>query len=554
MAPATAPTSAWAQPKQDARRAESGYIGSGTGTEELDHCRREANLSEKQTRERASEHFTRGINLYKQGDYRAAIQEWVLSYCHIRHEDTLKNISEAYERLVDYEKAVAYLERYIMENPPEAVSERRTQAAYVEVLRNLEAHVSIATDPKGASVTLTGETGVSAEGMSDADEPLGVRKGTYVMTIEKEGYETVTKTISVKIGKPYSYYFRLPPKKGSLHVIAVPSTATIFINERRVDVGRYFADLPVGTYEVSAEVPGRQPQRQKVEITEGGLEQVTLELKRKPRSGRLDLLLAATVGGAWAGSSVAALLSDRGEIVGGGLPLGLAIGFGGAYLGVPDRISVGTSSYLIGTTIMGGFGGGILASQFACATKEDGSQGECDDEMLIAAALAGGVGGFLTGALTTDIVKLNAGDAALINSGALWGSTAGSLFWVVFNRDQQLAAPLNLAGLTLGVLTGSLLARNAEVRRRHVALIDVSGALGLLVGAAIADVADQGEGISERIPHFALLGMTVGLITGTYLTRNMDEPPSLGSISPSVGAARDAQGDATMTMGVTGRF
>lgn len=530
---------------QDTRRPESGYIGGSTGTEELDDCRVEQDLGERVRIERSSEHYDRGTNLFAQGDYRAAIEEFKLSYCHYPHPSTLKGIAEAYERLVDYEKAVAYLERFIMENPPEKHAERRSKAAYVEVLRNLPAHVSIATEPPGASVTLTGETGASARGVANADEPLEVRKGTYQMTIEKPGFETIEKTIEVKIGKPYSYYYQLQPKRGTLRVVTVPATASIFIDERRVALGTYVDQLPVGTYTITAEADGRVAETRQVEITDGSNANVSIELAKKPRSGRLDLLLFATLGGAWAGSSIAALLSDRGEALGGAVPVGIGVGFGGAYLGVPDRIPVGTSSYIIGATIAGAFEGGLLSSHFYCDDS-----GACDQQLLIASSLAGGVTGLLASALSADLLRLDPGDAALINSGALWGTASGTLFWVVFDRDQRLAAPLALAGLNLGILTGALLARRAQVSRRHVALIDVSGALGLVVGGAIADVADQGEGISERIPHFALLGMTVGLIAGTYLTRNLDEPPSLRVVAPTVSALRDADGKQTMTMGM----
>ena len=540
--------SAPARAQKEVRRAESGYIGRGTGTEELDACRVESNLSEDENRERASEHFERGINLYKQGDYRAAIDEWVLSYCHIPHQDTLKNISESYERLVDYEKAVAYLERYILETPREADSERRTLAAYVEVLRNLPARVSIATEPKGASVTLVGETGVTARGVSSDQEPIGVRTGVYVMTIEKEGYETISETIDVKIGKPYSFYYRLQPKKGTLTVVAVPRSASIFIGDRRVGIGTYVAQLSVGKYQVSAEVPGREPRSVEVEITDGSRETIPLELKPKPRSGRLDLMFAASLAGAWLGTAVATLVTDQEEAFGGVVPAGLVLGLGGAYLGVPEQIPVGTSSYLIGATTIGAFGGLTLASHFVCQIES-----ACNEEATAAASLAGGVAGFLASSLTASRLNMSAGDAALLNSGALWGTAAGSLFWLVFGRDPSAAAPLGLAGLGLGTLTGALLARRTTISRRRVALIDMSGAVGMVVIGSIAEVADQGRNLSEQVPHFALLGLTVGLITGTYLTRNADASPTL-KVSPTVGAARDAEGDSTMTLGFTGAF
>jgi hypothetical protein len=245
--------------------------------------------------------------------------------------------------------------------------------------------------------------------------------------------------------------------------------------------------------------------------------------------------------------------------VAGAGPLGLALGFGGAYLAVPDNIPVGTSSYIIGASVIGAVEGALLGSYLSCdtVTMPDGTlarENPCDSAPVTAASLAGAVGGLALSSLTAGRFRLDAGDAGLINSGALWGGMSGGLFWLIFDNDPRIGEPLIIGGMNLGILTSVLLAQRIELSRAHMALIDVSGFLGLLVGGAAADVADRNQRIDERIPHFALLGMTVGLIAGTYLTRHMDEPSTLKVVSPSMGAARDATGKNTPTMGVSWQF
>lgn len=536
-------------------RSENGYIGRGAGTEEVDTCRRPEGLDEAEAETRAYEHYERGSNLYEQGDYRAAIDEFVLAYCHKPLASVLKDIAQSYERLVDYEKSVAYLERYILESPEDRNEDRRVQSARAQVLRNLPARVRIATEPPGASVTLTSKSGArGAHGFSNADEPLEIRKGTYVLTVSLPGHETVTETIEVKIGQPYSYYFRLEPKKGTLRVAAQPASARVFVGDRWVALGNYVDTLPIGKYTVSVEADDHLPEKREVEITGNDQVEVSVKLDKLPRSGRFDLLVAATVGGALMGSSVASLFSTETRTLGGAVPVGLGLGFGGAYLGVPDDIPVGTSSYVIGATVIGSLEGYLIASYLAPCNEDVTEESIEECKPVIASSLAGSVSGLLFGAFTAGRFELDAGDAALINSGALWGIISGSLFYVAFGEDPTITEPLLFGGLNIGLVTGSILAQRAEVSRGHVALIDVSGFLGLLVGGAVADVADQDEGISERVPHFALVGMTVGLITGTYLTRNMDEPASLRMLSPNIGAARDTLGKSTMTMGVRWSF
>jgi hypothetical protein len=285
---------------------------------------------------------------------------------------------------------------------------------------------------------------------------------------------------------------------------------------------------------------------------------LTVELANLPRSGRRELLVAGTLGGGFLGSGLTTLLSDTNIALAGAGPLGLALGFGGAYLAVPDDIPVGTSSYIIGASIIGAVEGALLGRYLSCdtVTRPDGTydREECDGAPVTAASMAGAVGGLALSALTAGRLKLDAGDAGLINSGALWGGMSGGLFWLIFDSDPRIGEPLLIGGMNLGILTGVLLAQRVELSRAHMGLIDVSGFLGLLVGGVVADVADRNQAIDERIPHFALLGMTVGLIAGTYLTRHMDEPSTLKVVSPSMGAALDATGKNTPTMGVSWQF
>ena len=56
------------------------------------------------------------------------------------------------------------------------------------------------------------------------------------------------------------------------------------------------------------------------------------------------------------------------------------------------------------------------------------------------------------GALTASRWRYDAGDAALLNSGALWGTVGGFLFSVVFESKHRVSQALVLGGLNLGVV------------------------------------------------------------------------------------------------------
>ena len=529
----------------------------GSYTSEIDSCRKPRGIANQDVELNADEHYGRGVKLYLQGDYEAAIEEFVLAYCLFPAPTVAKDIAQSFERLVQYEKAVAYLEIYIRGEQDQ--EKRQAQSARVEVLRNLPARVRIATDPPRATVTLTSTSGVRRSGVTNSKEPLKLPHGRYTMVLTMAGHDPVQETIDVQIGQPYSFYYRLTPKKGTLRVVAVPANARIFVNKRRVALGTYVDQLPIGRYQIEVEADGRTARTEEVEIIAEGHKNLPIELAKKPRSGRAELLGAAGVGGlAWGGTLGAIFSEDTLLSTVGGF-VGLGVGFGSAYLGIPDDIPVGHSSYMIGSSMIGLAEGLLISSFFSCSSsqREDDGQFErvgCDSALITGTTLAGGTAGLLFGALTAESFNLDAGDAAIINSSALWGSISGALLWLVFDNDVRLDEPLIFGGLNAGLLTGALLSSRYDVSRGHLALIDLSGLLGVVVGASFVDLADQDEGFSERVPHFALLGMGVGLLTGAYLTRHMDEPKSLGSLSPSLGAARDASGNSSLTFGLQGQF
>lgn len=532
-----------------------GFIGRRRLALEVDSCKRADGLDDAELLALASEHYKRGSVLYEQADFIAAIEEFVAAYCHKPDFLMLKNIAQSYERQVDYERAVAYLERYILEAPDEAIREREQQSARLQMLANLPARLKVATTPPGATVTLTGTTGINARGTANDEQPILVRGGTYTMTLTLPGYEPIEETVQPQIGQPYSYFFRLEPSKGLLRVSTTPSDARIFVDKRLVAIGSHIESLPIGRYSVTVERQGQISTTRSVEIREDETTDLPIEMVPLPKSGRRQLIVATSAGGLILGAGAFAtvfqdepLLASIGALVGGGL------GFAGSYYGVDNDISVGKSSYLIGMTFIGAAEGATSAALFACDHTEQ-ANGEytqtCDDKVIAGAGLAAGIVGAGVGTLTADRFRLDAGDVALINSGAIWGSLTGGLLFAVFD-DPRLDAPLILGGLNLGIAASAILAQSQQMSRGHVALIDLSGLAGIIAGVAMVDVVSQGER-SERLPHFALGGMAIGLISGAYLTRNIDAPKTL-TLKPGVTTNTDSTGATTTMAFVRGSF
>ncbi|ACY14366.1 PEGA domain-containing protein [Haliangium ochraceum] len=542
---------------------------------EIESCMQPLDLDAREAENRAADHYDRGIQLYEQGDYEAAIEEFVSAYCLKPYYRVLKDIAQSFERMVNYEKAVIYLERYLAGMPADEVEERRVQRGRVEVLRRLPARIRVATSPAGATVTLRDAGRVEARALADDDTPIAIRKGRYLMSVEHDGYETITRPIAVEIGQPYSFYFQLQPKTGSLRINATPGDARIFVDKRWVGVGSYVGELPLGVYQVEVELDGYVRQTQEITIDDIGAHRMAITLEPQPRSGRGEMIAAASAGGSLAVGLVAGSLfrGQRGLAAGTGLALGGGLGFAGTYLSVPGDLPVGHSSFIIGSSLISAFEAGLSASLVerlfldeSCSdddrmegAAEDGFVGRvnvdsCRSRVILGASIVGGISGALFALASADYLLLDEGDVAVVHSGALWGTIAGGLLWFAFDRAGDRGDVLTLATLNMGLATGGFLAARGTYSRSHVSLVDLGGLGGLLAGATSSLVFYR-DSFEERAPHFALVGTVVGLALSSYLTRNMDDPDIRApQIKPLFGRTEDAAGRSVATVGASLRW
>ena len=233
----------------------NGFIGRAQLVLEVDDCPAKPTLAQDKLIGIAREHYNRGEILYVQGDYAGAVQEFTASYCLYPYFTILKDIGQAYERQLDYQRAIAYLERYVFAVPADAKpvgscgvdpqQDRKNVAARVSVLSALPARINITTLPEGAAIALVSDTGIAARGVAGG-KLIETRAGHYEMTATLAGYEPVTQQIDVEVGKPYGYYIALPRQKGQLSILSVPDGGRISVDNRVVGNGSVTMDVVAG--------------------------------------------------------------------------------------------------------------------------------------------------------------------------------------------------------------------------------------------------------------------------------------------------------------------
>ncbi|HEU0033565.1 MAG TPA: PEGA domain-containing protein [Kofleriaceae bacterium] len=537
---------------------QGGFIGRGPPRLVIDDCPvRDRALTEDQLRALGQEHYQRGETLYLQGDYKGAVSELVASYCLIPYYSILKDIGQAYERDLDYEQAIAYLERYIREIPPDAKranacaadpqEDKENVSRRVQVLRRLRAHISVQTQPPGGRITIENDATVAQR--ATAGDDIQVPGDTYTMKIELPGYETETRTIDVQIGKPYTYFVELTPLKGTVSVQVTPADARIFIDNKLVGIGRFEGKLDAKPYIVMSERQGRLTDQRTIEVLPNQVKRVQIELTPQPQFGRRQLIAFTTVGSGFATGALLYAFSNTG-IAGAGSIGGAAAGFAGSYFYLPDTVTLGTSNLTITSTLAGGIIGGAGTLLFT------------DEPRIVQPAIgATMIAGAGIGYYVGDRTKIRPGDAALVNSSMTWGTVAGGLFALSFAPPRDVAAGLVLSGLGVGGISGVIMTRYFDISRTHALLIDIGGVVGILGGLAVESLAypttqAQGDELDEQtrehLANFSLGGMVVGLIGAGILTRNLDAPKL--AVQPTIGNAVASDGAVIPTYGLSGSW
>jgi hypothetical protein len=475
----------------------------------------------------AREFYAAGQHAYDAGDYESAIAHFEQAYQLKPHPNVLYNIAQAHERLLDYSASVVWFERYLREAPPDAefrlVVENR-----LRVLRNLPGRISITTIPEHVHATISGG---GHEYKSETPNTFKLPAGNYTIHLELPGWEAEQHEVHVDIGQPYFYQYRLKRATSTLQVFTRPRGARVFIDNRLVGETPFADTIEVGKHQLLLEHRDYPWYKEEIDVKPGKPLKREIKLTRPIRSGRTELVIWSMLYGGVLGELLIGAVSNY-KGLGGietSLPLqlgaslaGIGLGFVGSFLATPNGIKVGHSSLIIGG---GGWGGAIGASL--------GLGLKVPTQYVYALTLLGSGLGTATGILVSRWTDTSPGDAAVFNSGGLWGTISGALLAQSIFRRPTLneLGWLTFGGTVLGCAAGTLAAWRVEISRGHVGLIDLGGvaggglgfALGYLIGATT-----RGEDGVQNGAIYSLGGTALGILTAAILSRSYkgDLPPA----------------------------
>jgi PEGA domain/Tetratricopeptide repeat len=185
--------------------------------------------------EEARARFQRGVELYREGSFDAALAEFNKAYDLAPNYRVLYNMAQVQSERHDYVAALKLLEKYLEEGGGDIAPERKDQVTKeIATLRGRVTELKVSTNVEGAELLIDGVV----SGTTPFTEPVLISAGVRQLQLRKTGYETANKTMTVAGGDEVAVEFELtelPESSSGSGGLAVQTSAMPTQDSRPVD-------------------------------------------------------------------------------------------------------------------------------------------------------------------------------------------------------------------------------------------------------------------------------------------------------------------------------
>jgi hypothetical protein len=240
----------------------------------------------------ARRHFSQAVALYTDGNYDAALAEFLAAHKTKPAAFILYNIGLTYKALFLYNDAIRSLEQYLRD---ESKLQPERKAEVEQILREMQAllaKVNLEITPDGANVKVDGRT----IGRAPIGEYL-LAAGRHVVDVAADGYAPQSRELLITAGQPTSLAIALVviPKTGRARITVEPQGATVKV-DGKVYPPPVDLELPLGGHTFEAWATGYQVHREELLIAPGQVREVRLTLRRPPVYKRAALWVPVAIG------------------------------------------------------------------------------------------------------------------------------------------------------------------------------------------------------------------------------------------------------------------
>ena len=162
--------------------------------------------------------FTRGIDLYKEGNFHAALAEFLAAYAAAPSYRIHYNLGQTLYQLQDYAGAVRAFEQYLSEGADKIDADRKKEVdADLAKLRPRVAQLTFVVNVPGAEVSIDEEPRGKVQ-----KKALLVSAGRRRISLTASGYQTETRVLDVAGAQRLDLTFELKPIGGQAAAPTAP--------------------------------------------------------------------------------------------------------------------------------------------------------------------------------------------------------------------------------------------------------------------------------------------------------------------------------------------
>lgn len=170
----------------------------------------------------ARERFQRGVTLYREGSFDAALAEFKRAYEIAPNYRILYNLAQVQVERHDAVAALNLFSQYLQQGGSEIEADRRAQVERdMQSLRGRVADLTVESNVTGARLTIDG---VEA-GTLPLAGPIQVNSGVRQVAVSKSGYQNASKSLTIAGAQPLKVTLTLEPLDGRPAASAIPSKA-----------------------------------------------------------------------------------------------------------------------------------------------------------------------------------------------------------------------------------------------------------------------------------------------------------------------------------------
>ncbi len=211
----------------------------------------------------AEVHFELGVAAQQRGDYRTALQHYMLSNRLAYNKNVVFNIARCYELLDRFAEAYRYYSDYLAEELEE--SDRRPAQEALERIGRRVALVHIESTPPGADIYLDR---VELGSRGRTPRTLAVEPGRIRVILQREGHESATVEVEAQRGETARASLSLVPILGTVHLVGEPAGAEVRVDDPESEpVATLPGDVPLVPGQHTLIITAEGHQTSQIEVT-----------------------------------------------------------------------------------------------------------------------------------------------------------------------------------------------------------------------------------------------------------------------------------------------